>query len=110
MVFISVDEDRVRELAESLSKEQKSWDDWVWLFAEAELRLRPACEVGVFYSEWGDTRQIEVNPDLLVAQPPERDIRELAGEISKLRPWFQDLHWFIAERRIIYDSAKGAAE
>jgi hypothetical protein len=64
----------------------------------------------VFHTEWGDTRQIEVDPELLVDQPPEAEISEPAGETSNLGPSAQDMHWFIAKRRPVYDLAKAAIE
>ena len=41
MASIPIDEDKIREMAYNLSQEPKSWDDLVWLFAEAELRSPP---------------------------------------------------------------------
>jgi len=109
MAVITVDEDRVRELAAELAREPKSWDDCVWLFAETELRLRPALVGGALYQQGVEARQVELAPDLVVDQPAEGDIHALAEEIARLGPSLQDLHWYIAERRFIYAQVKAAA-
>jgi hypothetical protein len=51
---------------------------------------------------------VDIDPDAIVDQPPEEEIRQLAEEIAKQGPSAQDLHWFIAERRFIYDEIKNA--
>lgn len=107
MVSIEVDEEKIREMAYEISQEPRSWDDFVWLFAEAELRLRPAYVLGKLYKEEAESRVVEIDADSIVDQPGEDEIKALAEEISKQGPSPQDLHWFIAERRFVYNQAKG---
>ncbi|HMF30897.1 MAG TPA: hypothetical protein VKK79_05765 [Candidatus Lokiarchaeia archaeon] len=107
MVSVQVDEEKIKEMAYELSQEQKSWDDFVWLFAEAELRLKPAYILGKLYKDGDESRTVDIDADAIVDQPSEDDIRQLAEEISKQGPSVQDLHWFIAERKFIYDQVKG---
>ncbi|HMF32121.1 MAG TPA: hypothetical protein VKK79_11935 [Candidatus Lokiarchaeia archaeon] len=106
MVSVQVDEEKIREMAYELSQESKSYDDFVWLFAEAELRLRPAYVLGKLYKEGDETHTVEIDPDAIVDQPAEDDIRTLAEEIAKQAASIQDLHWYIAERRYVYAQAK----
>ena len=106
MVSITIDEEKIQEMAQALAQEQKPWDDWVWLFAKAELQIRSAIVLSNRYQEGGEARQVEIDPDLLVDQPSEAEIDALAGEISQQSPSLQDLYWFIAERRYIYDQAR----
>jgi hypothetical protein len=106
MVSVQVDEEKIREMAYEISQEPKSYDDFVWLFAEAELRLRPAYVLGKLYKEGDESRSVEIDPDAIVDQPAEDDIRVLAEEISKQGASVQDLHWFIAERRFVCEQAK----
>ena len=71
-------------MAFEISQEPRSWDELVWLFAEAELRLRRALADGMLYSEGVESRRVEVNPDLVVDQPPDEEIRVFAEEIASL--------------------------
>ncbi len=109
MVFIRIDEEKVREMAGALAREPKTWNDFVWLFAEAELRLRPALAGGVLYQRGVESREVELDPTLIVDQPIEEDIRQLAAEVASLGPPLLDLHWFIAERRYIFARARAGA-
>ena len=108
MITIFIDEEKVREMASQLSQESKSWDDFVWLFAEAELRLLAAYAGGARFQQGADTRAVDVDPVLLVDKPAEDDIRKLAEEIARSHPSLQDLHWYLAERRYIFAEAKAA--
>jgi hypothetical protein len=108
MVSIQVEEEKIREIAFNLSQEQKSLDDLVWLFAEAELRLRPAYVIGKLYKDGDEAKNVEIEPSLIVETPLEDDIRVLAEELSKNQPKLEELHWYIAERKYIYDAAKAS--
>ena len=88
--------------------EGKSYDELVWLFAEAELRILSALVIGHLRQEGGEVREVEVDPTLLVDQPPEDEIRLLASEIAKMKPSISNLHWFVAERRFIFNQAKAS--
>ncbi len=108
MVLIRLGDETIRDLAHALSQEHKTWDELVWLFAEGELRILSALVVGHLKPEGGEVREVEVDPTLLVDQPPEEDIRVLATEIAKMGPTLSNLHWFVAERRYIFNRAKVA--
>ncbi len=108
MIVVQVDEEIIRNMARTLSQESRPWDELVWLFAEWEIRLRPALVDGMLYAQGVEERLVDIDPALIIDHPPEKSIRELAEEISHLEPSFEDLHWFIAERRYVYERAKGA--
>ncbi len=105
---VLLDDETIRDLARAVSLEGKSFDELVWLFAEAELRILSALVVGHLRPEGGEIREVEVDPALLVDQPGEDEIRVLASEIANMKPRFIDLDWFIAERRFIFNQAKAA--
>ncbi len=105
---IKVDEEVIRDMARTLAKESRPWDELVWLFAEWELRLSPALVDGMLYAQGVEERLVDIDPALIVDHPPEAAVRELADEISHLGPSFQDLHWYIAERRYVHERAKAA--
>ena len=106
---VLLDDETIRDLARAVSLEGKSFDELVWLFAEAELRLRPALIGGILYQGGVESREVELDPALIVDQPAEGAIRELAAEVASLGPPLLDLHWLIAERRFIYAQAKTGA-
>ena len=111
MVLVTLGDEQIRDAAHAISLESHSWDELVWLFAEAELRIMSSLVIGnLSQQEGGETREVEVDPDLLVDQPPEEEIRPLAEEIAKLCPSLQELHWFVAERRFIFDQAIAAIQ
>ncbi len=107
---ILLDDETIRDLARAVSLEGKTFDELVWLFAEAELRILSTLVVGHLRQEGGEVREVEVDPTLLVDQPEEDEIRVLATEIAQMKPTpaLPDLHWFIAERRFIFNQAKAA--
>ncbi len=86
MAFIHVDEEQVREMAREVAREPKTWDDLVWLLAEAELRLRPALVGGILYQRGIESREVELNPAQVIDHPAEEDVRELAVEVASLGP------------------------
>jgi len=109
MKSVQIDEEKVREMAYEISQqEQKSYDDYVWFFAEAELRIRPALALGKLYKDGDESHVVRINPGKILDQPAEEDIRAAAEEISKQGSSVQDLQWFTAERRFVYDAARNA--
>jgi hypothetical protein len=108
MISVQIDEEKIREMAYEISQEQKSNDDYVWLLAEAELRIRPALAFGKLYKDGEESQVVRIDPDMMIDQPTEEDIRATAEDISKQGPSVQDIHWFTAERRFIYDAARNA--
>ncbi len=105
---VLLDDETIRDLARAVSLEGKSFDELVWLFAEAELRILSALVIGHLRQEGGDIREVEVDPSLLADQPGEDEIRVLAAEIAQMKPTLTNLHWFVAERRFIFNQAKAA--
>ena len=109
MISIQIDEQKIREMAYDISQEeQKSYDDYVWFFAEADLRIRPALAIGKLYKDGDESHVVRINPSRMLDQPTEDDIRTTAEEISKQGFSVPDLHWFTAERRFIYDAARNS--
>jgi hypothetical protein len=104
MVSVKIDMDKVREIAYFLSLEPKNYDDLVWLCAEAELRLNQPFVTQILYDEGIESSVIEIDPNLFVTQPEETDIRSLAEKMVNSHPNLQELHWFIAERRYVFDT------
>jgi hypothetical protein len=70
----AIKEEEVRKLAEIISKWKDSYDQFVWLLAEAELRIQ------------------------LQSQPSPEQIKPLAEYIYHQHHSLQDLHWFLAEK------------
>jgi len=105
VVSISVDNDEIQKLAFEISQLPKSYDDFVWIFAESELRLRPAYAMGNIFQPEGP---VQIYPAKIVQNPKDDDIRKLAEQIASQGTSVQDLHWFIAQRNFIYNKAKNS--
>ncbi len=106
LVSIQLDEDKVREIAYDLSQKPLSYDDCVWFYAENELKLRSAYSAGMIYREGDSSKISDLNLNAIVDQPSEDEIRRVAEDISRMGISPQDLHWYIAERKYLYDTAK----
>ena len=105
-ISIPIDAEKVQELAFKLSQSGKSHDDFVWLYAEAELRLQPAYVTGAIYKDGDEGKIVEINRFSIDDQPSEDEIRTLAQEIAMQKLSDQKLHWYIAERNYIFEQAK----
>jgi hypothetical protein len=108
-VSVKLDEDAIRNIAYDLSQKNLSWDDYVWLLAESELRLVPAYDnprlTPSSLADLGNV--IQIDPASIVRQPGEDEIRDLAGKIAQASPRMDELHWFIAERNFVFEQACG---
>ena len=94
--------DDVRKRAYDLAMQHKSYDDYIWLLAESELKFSKAClDPGV---KSGDS--IKMDASRIVDKVNEKEIRQLAEKYSKDHPKVQDLHWYIAERQCALENAK----
>jgi hypothetical protein len=107
-IMVKVDEDLVRNLAFEISQQPMSWDDCVWLLAEGELRLASAYVnphiTASGLAEIGST--VTLIPAKVINQPPEAQIRSLAEKVAQQGPHLEELHWFLAVRKVIYDEAR----
>lgn len=72
----SIKHDEIAQLAEQMMKWRDTYDQFVWLLAELELKLQ------------------------LGRQPSEDEIRPFAESIAKNHPSIQELHWFLAENTL----------
>ncbi len=101
-VVIDLDTAAIRKRAFELSTEKKSYDDFIWLLAESDLRLRDAYvkKAGV------PGKSVVVNKAIIVEKPDTESIKRLAAELAAKRPKVQDVHWRIAENQFINDAAR----
>ncbi len=100
-VVIDLDADAIRKRAFELSTQKKSYDDFIWLLAESELRLRDA-----YVKRAGmPGKSVVVNRATIVGKPDAASIKRLATEFASKRPKVQDVHWRIAEIQFISDAA-----
>ncbi len=85
-----------------LSKENKSYDELVWLFAEESLRVQDAISFNSGYGSKPPT--IKIKPELLNHHPNHEKIKKRAEFIyNNYHPTERDLHWYISERRLLYE-------
>lgn len=66
--------EEIKALAENIAQWKDSYDDLIWLMAEAELKVQSG------------------------KKPTHEQIKVYAEELAKKRPPLHELHWFLAER------------
>jgi hypothetical protein len=102
-VIIDVDDGEIKKRAETIASWKNSYEVYLWLLAEMELRLAQA-----FISRLDASgRRVKIDTSKIVDHPSEADIRQRAKALSAHWPRMQDVHWFLAERQIIYEKVKG---
>lgn len=100
---IVLDYEDLKKRAYDLWRAGKTYDEYIWIYAESDLRLKSA-----FLSKIEPNgTEIKLDTSKIVDKPSESEIRELARAIRGTNPSIQDLHWLIAERQYIYSKARG---
>jgi hypothetical protein len=79
------------KLAEKIAKDSPIFDELCWFVAEADLQVRNS------YALYGQKKFSNVG----LALPTDANIRLLAEAISTYHNNLEDLHWQLAERRIL---------
>ncbi len=102
IVVIELDKNAIRNRAASIAAWNNRYDTYIWLTAEAELRIAKALASKL---DKNSTR-VQIDLSKVVDNPPLEEIRQFAGILCGFRPFIQDVHWFLAERRYIYDCIK----
>ncbi len=101
-VTVNCSPEDIRKKAFELSAEHRSYDDYIWLLAESELKVSKACLEAS--GKPGDA--IKMDASRIVDKVDEKEIRQLAEKYAKAHPKVQDLHWYIAERQCALEGAK----
>ena len=84
-----------------LSRLKKSYDDWVWLWAEAELKLKNA----LLSPLSPGATCVQLHVEKINLAPDEEELNRLAKLNRSKRMNIQDILWFIAERNYILAKA-----
>ena len=105
-ILIKMDENKVREMAYDLSQQPKSYDDFVWLLAEQELKLKNAFDSSTNPLMGNFPEMISIDPNKIIDTPNADETKTLAELIAKQCPSLENFHWFLAERVYIVNSAK----
>jgi hypothetical protein len=102
IVEIELDKNEIRNRAVSIAAWNNRYDTYIWLTAEAELRIAKALVSKL------DKNSTHVQIDLhkVVNNPSIDEIKQFAQILCGFRPMIQDVHWFLAERRYIFDCIK----
>nr|MDO8084287.1 hypothetical protein [Candidatus Sigynarchaeum springense]MDO8118835.1 hypothetical protein [Candidatus Sigynarchaeota archaeon] len=103
IVTIDLEEDEIKKRAETIASWKNSYEVYIWLLAEMELRLAQAFITKLDVSG----RHVKIDTSKIVEHPAEDEIRQRAKTLSALWLRLQDVHWFLAERQVIYDKVKG---
>jgi len=101
-IVVDLKADEIRKKAFELAMVRRNYDDYIWMWAESELKLRSAyCTPLV-----SNLNKIEIDKANVVDKPSVEDVKKLASELASKRPKVQDVHWFIAERQYIFNAVK----
>ncbi len=100
-VIILLERDAVEKKAYEIANKHLSYDDYVWLWAELDLKIGPSF-VGSPAMNQG---KLEVDPSKICKRPASVEIKDLASEYASRHERAETIHWYIAERQIIYDRA-----
>nr|MDO8112884.1 hypothetical protein [Candidatus Sigynarchaeota archaeon] len=105
-IEVDIDEGKIRTGAYLLSQLKKTYNDYVWMLAEADLKLSKVFPEGTNPLKGPTPKSIRLNPSKIIAEPLQGDIKKLAESIAKQGIKIQDLHWFIAIRNYLIDELK----
>jgi len=102
IVTIELNMDAIKQKAEEASKWKNTYDTYIWLFAESEARLADA-----YVTPLDGSPTVKINKAKIVDNPPREDTERLAKAIGSKKPKLPELHWFLAERRFIFEKIRG---
>jgi hypothetical protein len=101
-VAIELDEARIRTIAYLLFEQKKSYSDYIWLLAEAELKLIKALVEPLKAGQ----AIVRIIPSKIIDAPAQADIKKRAESLAKEGIKIQDIHWFIAIRYFVLEEAR----
>lgn len=104
IVSVPMDKETIKKKAEEVASWKNPYDVSVWLFAEAETRLADAYVTVLD----GTSPAVQVDASKVIDAPTREQTESLAKAIYARRPKLAEVHWFLAERRYIYEKVKGA--
>jgi len=104
IVIVPLDKEAIKRKAEEIATWKNSYDTFLWLFAEAENRLADAYVTALD----GTSPNVQVDARKVIDAPPREATESLAKAIYSRRPRLSEIHWFLAERRYIYEKIKKA--
>lgn len=105
-VEIPIDEGKIREAAYFLSQEKRSYLDFIWMLAEADLKIARAFADGSNPLAGALPKVVTILPSRIIEAPFQSEIKQVAEKLSMMGTKVQDLHWFIAIRNYILQEAK----
>jgi hypothetical protein len=104
VVNVPIDREAIKKKAEEIAGWKNPYNTVVWLFAEAETRLADAYVTVLD----GTNAAVQVDASKVIDAPDRAATESLAKAIYSRRPTLNEVHWFLAERRYIYEKVKSA--
>ncbi len=104
VVNVPIDKEAIKKKAEEIASWKNPYDTAVWLFAEAETRLADAYVTVLD----GTCAAVQIDAGKVIDAPERVATESLAKAIYSRRPNLNEVNWFLAERRYIYEKVKGA--
>ena len=100
-VAIEIDEARIRTIAYLLFEQKKSYNEYITMLADSEIKLSKALveplKAGLTVAH--------IIPSKIIATPDKADIKKRAELLAKEGIKIQDIHWYIAVRNFILEEA-----
>ena len=102
IVAVKLNHDIVAKKAFELAQLKKNYNDYVWMFAEADLQLSKGMVSGFGPNKF----VVEVDKSKIPKKIDEKLTKEAAKMIFNKKIKLEDLQWFIAERKVVLDTLK----
>ncbi len=102
-IEVSLARDVIAKMAYEIASKRLGYDDYVWLWAELDLKVGNAIVNQPIGSNGG---KAIVDSARIVSNPAASDIKKLASEYAARKTKVETIHWYIAERQFIYDQMK----
>ena len=102
VLTIVMNKEEIGRRAYNLFLARRSYDEYIWLWAEAELRIAAA----IITRLDANATEIKIDVTKILDHPDEAKIRALAREYAAKQLKAPEVHWFIAERQHIFAAAK----
>jgi len=101
-VVVELDEARIRTIAYLLFEQKKSYEDYITMLAEVEIKLSKA----LVESLKAGQSIVRIIPSKIINVPDKAEIKKRVEALAKEGIKIQDIHWFIAVRQFILEEAR----
>jgi hypothetical protein len=102
IVTITLNRDLIQKKAYELALMKKKYEDYIWIFTEADLQLSKAIVSGF----GPNISSVKIDKSKVLAKVDDQAIKDAAKANFNKKTKLEDLQWFIAERKYVLDNIK----